>query len=568
MKNIKKTIFTITLLFVLSACSSKSTVGTLDWQSVKNNGEGISLESKKIANYNLSFDSDAFQNAMKNADDDVVNRKSIYTFSGDMNKVNSLFSNLRVKLNVARAKYYAYGKDEHKNTFNTLYEQYLSFYSWYYAFLQHVKSSSPEIYNAFFADMSEAEIEEYITNFLYTEQTKKLDTEINDIHNEQEEAYNQFITDFRAKKIVRGDSGWNEFLNSSLNRFRDVMTKGNEYASCYGFDNYLDYVYAKWYNRNYQYDFVDDYAVLFDNYVVPSLQYYIDNVDNSIIEPKAKKALFENYISSNIANSACFQGDALDAYVKQMGGEMANSYSHLKKDGYYIFSNDSNSLGTAYVSSGIDDPVIFFSKNYQNITTIVHEFGHYNAAYVNQYNYSFPFDVEETHSQGNEMLFNYFITSYYADSEDLDVYKYIQDYEVYDMLSGAILPTAVAQVETYIFENLDKSNEELMSTAETMMGKYRNLIQYGSDLIYAYWASPIVSSTGYYISYSTSGVAAVGVYLQAKENYAKAKENYRKLVTYPEAETDIDTIFTYSGLYSPLKESTFEKLTPANLYSF
>ena len=246
MNRIKKTLFTAALLFILTACSTGRNTGTLDWEKLKNDGEGISLESSKIAKYSLSFDSNAFQKAMQNADEAAVQEKSIYTFSGEMNKVNNLFDSLKTKLNIARAKYYAYGTSSYKSTFNSLYEQYLSFYAWYYTFLQHVRDSSSDIYDAFFGDMSKREVNKYISEFLYTDETKNLDTEINDIQSEQEEAYNQFIADFRAKKITMGDSAWNQFLNDSIDRFRNLMSKGAEYASLYGFSNYLDYVYERW----------------------------------------------------------------------------------------------------------------------------------------------------------------------------------------------------------------------------------------------------------------------------------------------------------------------------------
>lgn len=566
MKHMKKTLFVTALTFVLSACGTSGP--KLDWNAVKNNGEGISLVSGKVANCNLNFDNDGFKKSMEKVDEVAVNKGNVYTFNGEMNKVTEKFESLREKINVARALYYAYGKDEDKAIYDGLYDSYLSFYTWYYTFLQHVRDSSDEIYNSFFAGMNKEEVDEYITEFLYTEETKTLDKEIEDIQNEQEEKYNQFIKDYRNQTIRRGDSGWNKYLNDSLNNFRQVITKGGKYATIYGYDNYLDYVYDNYYNRDYEYDFIDEYASLVEKYVVPASLYYENTVDQSVIKKTSKKRLFEGFTSGNIANETYFKGDVVDSYVAMMGGDMARSYDHLKNDGYFVFSNDENSLGTAYVSSGMEDPLIFFSSDYQNASTFIHEFGHYNAAYTNPYNNSFPFDIEETHSQGNEMLFARYLTDYYANSEDLDVYRYIQDYSVYEMLSGVILPTAVAKVESYVFHNLEKTNEEILAGVDSIMAKYRGYYGEGYDMIYAYWATPIVSATGYYISYATSGVAAAAVYIQAKEDFEKAKANYKKFVAYPEENNNIDKFFDYSGLYSPLSEETLKKFTHENLYSF
>ena len=166
------------------------------------------------------------------------------------------------------------------------------------------------------------------------------------------------------------------------------------------------------------------------------------------------------------------------------------------------------------------------------------------------------------------MLFARYLSEYYKDSADLDVYQYIQDYSVYSMLSDSILPAAVAKVESYVFENLDKTNSEILSGVNTIMSKYRALYPDGYDMIYAYWATPIVSAVGYYISYATSAVASAAIYIQARQDYASAKSNYLKLVAYPEESNDINTIFNYAGIDSPLEESTLQKLTHSNLYSF
>ena len=130
------------------------------------------------------------------------------------------------------------------------------------------------------------------------------------------------------------------------------------------------------------------------------------------------------------------------------------------------------------------------------------------------------------------------------------------------MLTGVIAPIAVAQVESYIFNNLSLSNDELLAGINTIMNKYDGMVYS------AYWATPIVSSTGYYISYATSGVGALGAYIKAEENFNSAKESYFKLVGYPEESQNINAIFSYSGFYSPLQESTFQKLTPSALFSF
>ena len=562
MKNVKKVLLTSSLVFVLSACSIHFGGNTLDWQKLKNSGTGIDLMSDKVSNTKLSFDKSSFEQAMKKADEDVVNNKNVYTFNGDFSKVSNSFASLREKLTIARARYAADGSASMKNTYSELYDTYLSFFTWYYPFLLHIKEGSKEIYDAFFGDMTPFEVNDYINAFIYNEETKKLDKEISDLQDSQEEKHNEFIKGWRAGTIKKDDEKYIAYMKESLVNYRELLSKGNEYAKIFEFDNYYDFVYKNYYNRDYKYDFVDDYAALVDQYIIPTIKYYDEHVDKSILDNPTKKDFYTRFFSSNIADINCFQGDLLDAYVDMMGGDMKETYTHLKQSGYYVFSNNENSLGTAYVSSSMDDPLIFFSKNYQGVMTITHEFGHYFAACTNEYNNSFPFDIEETHSQANEMLLTSYLTTYYAQDANLDLYKYIKDYCAYDMLTGVIAPMAVAEVESYVFENLKLTDDQLLEGINTIMNKYDGMVYS------AYWATPVVSSPGYYISYATSGVGAIGVYIQAQENFSKAKDNYLRFVSYPKESQNIDSIYTYAGFYSPLQESTFQKITPENLFSF
>ena len=141
-------------------------------------------------------------------------------------------------------------------------------------------------------------------------------------------------------------------------------------------------------------------------------------------------------------------------------------------------------------------------------------------------------------------------------------------FRVVTLFKGVSQIITPPSVESYIFENLDKTDDAILTGVNSIMARYRALYGDGYDMVMAYWAAPVVSATGYYISYSTSAVGAVAIYIQAKEDYQKAIANYKKFVAYPEECQDVDTFFTYSGLYSPMQESTFQKFTHENLYSF
>ena len=559
MKHAKKGLMLLSLTFVLSAC----TYGTnkLNWSDYKNDGEGISLVSERFSSYDISFDSASFEKAKKAADEACLNN-NLSEFNTQTNKVFDLFSGVRGKFVVSRARYYASGSSSDKKSYEELYDTYLGFYSWYYTFLIHVNSADSNIRSSFFGDMSEKEIVEYIDSFYYTEETQTLDAEITSIQDGQEERYNEFISDMSSTSDPdRRQSIMSEYIDKSIDTYRELLDKGNKYAKLYGFDDYLSYTYSEYYCRNYTYDFVEEYAPLIEEYVVPLIYEYKDEIESKKV---SDQNLLNNFMRKNFCYKECYQADAIDSYMERVGGSMLRAYNYFKSYGYYCFTTNPNSLGTAYVTTIGDGstplPLIFFSSNYQDAHTFVHEFGHYTVAYTNSANNSFPFDIKETHSQANEMLFSRYLQDYYKDSPNLDVYQFAALKSAYKMLTDVALTFATAEVETYVFKNIDKENEEILEGVEDIWDKYYDRNTYGYfDTIY-YWCTPVISSTGYYISYATSGVASLGVYVQALENYDLAIEHYLKLIDYATESREIKEFFDHSGLYSPLEESTFKKL--------
>ena len=559
MKGMKKLLSTLSLTFVLAACSTSGNTKRLDWSEYKNYGQGIEAVSDKFKNYDLNYDKEGFEKAKTAADEAAVN-KNLGEFNRQASKALDIFSGIKGKTVVARARYYASAESADKKIYEDLYDTYLGFYPWYYKFLNHVNESSPEIRKSFFEDMTEEEIKQYISDFYYTDESKVLDTEITAIQDSQEERYKKFAKAAgSAKTITAYKTAMNSYISDSLNNFRSVIEKGNRYAELFGFDDYMSYVYSEYYNRNYTCDFVADYAPLIEQYIIPLVDQYERAGSTQVL---SNPTLLDNFMNQNFCYEPSFQGDAIDAYMARIGGVMTEAYENFKTNGYYCFTTNSKSLGTAYVTSVSNgEPMIFFSSNYQNASTFVHEFGHYTVAYANKDGHAFPYDIEETHSQANEMLFARYVQEFYKDSPNLDVYQFAAHQSAYEMLTNVILTFATSEVETYVYQNIDKKNSDILEGVNAIWDKYYDInpsIGFFDSLYY--WCNPIVSATGYYISYATSGVAAVGAYVQACENFDNARDNYLKLVNYPEDCKDVNKFFEYSGLYSPLEESTFVKL--------
>ena len=77
--------------------------------------------------------------------------------------------------------------------------------------------------------------------------------------------------------------------------------------------------------------------------------------------------------------------DLFESYAEEMDGQYLTAYNNAFKYGYYCFSDNNNSMGTAYEwnLNGMNDAVLFFSSNYQDVLSVVHEFGHYYSCVQN-----------------------------------------------------------------------------------------------------------------------------------------------------------------------------------------
>jgi oligoendopeptidase F len=226
------------------------------------------------------------------------------------------------------------------------------------------------------------------------------------------------------------------------------------------------------------------------------------------------------------------------------------------------------SYAGAYVTyiRGVNVPIAYFGNSYDSPLTVAHEFGHYMNEIYNDDAYSQSFDLLETHSQGQEMLF----MSYVNDFIDGTALRLIKTYHRLTTLQTIILATQVDCFEQAIYLNHYEGPgaATIMAdgkiTANEYDAVYAGLSEYlGIEKAYRvdeYWRYVTVSSPCYYISYAISGVNALQIYASAQKNgLDAAKDSYLKLFTYTDVDPNMTTeeVLLYAGLSSYLDEDTF-----------
>ena len=76
-----------------------------------------------------------------------------------------------------------------------------------------------------------------------------------------------------------------------------------------------------------------------------------------------------------------------------------------------------------------------------------------------------------------------------------------------------------------------------------------------------YWKLVAIGSPVYYISYATSQIASINLYMQAELNgYEYAQEVYRKLQEEGSSEQGFVEVILNSGLSDPFNEETYKQM--------
>lgn len=415
----------------------------------------------------------------------------------------------------------------------------------------------------------------------------KLKKEINAIEAEYDKMYN-------------GSDSTNLLGYNKDNAFTDLyaryVEKQNAFAKALDYDNYMDYAYAEVYDRDYTveqarqiHDFVKKY-ISYSSLVTAATWY----------EGAATQDPYIFAFDNNSVLDSTRLSDLVGAYFAQMTCETSKkpinffqTANEMFRDGNY-FTGKYTGAFTWWVSNQ-DMPLIYLGPDsYSGAYTFVHEFGHY---YNDMYNSgaSLSMDLNETHSQGNEMLFSVFLKDYLKDKANPYTAEAIIAAELRDSIQGILRQVAVDEIEYIIYtgkytgdvqaikdivndeDGLTKDEYEALGIAVCesygLMDEFSGGKRYPTES--SYWRYVVVHSPGYYISYAMSMISSLEVWAKAEKNgLDAAKECYFKLFTFTDeddaveedAEGDLVALYTYqqvleyAGLASPFDEDTYETI--------
>ena len=525
---------------ILSGCScSLFDFGTFSWNKYKNDSVAISVSSEKFKNYKLE-DFSSFNSKLDSLKKVVTDKGSAEEFIRKYNDVSSTLLKIVNCYIISYTKYYATNESGYQQKTNQYYSTYLNASTFLIGLENDIYHSSKAIKDAYFGGMSDEQIEERLNGNAESE----LKSTYDEVFKKYQDDGQQLYLDYR-----NGTVSLDDYLDQGFEYIVRYVNKANELVSQISEKNYLDFAYDYYYSRDYQYED----AVPFINYVK---QYFVPILKDKkkLARPTSVDSDLLKIISSyNLCNRRANMCDLFESYANEMGGRYLTAYNNAFKYGYYCFSDNSNSMGTAYEwnLNGVNDAVLFFSRNYQDVLSVAHEFGHYYSCTQNDgIRKNDAYDLQETYSQANEFTFCTYLLEQKKDDSKAATYNYFVDEKIYDSISQIINEAVITEIEQYAYTTPNLTKETLIAGVNNILDSYEGT---ASD---TYFMAPCLTSPCYYVSYATSLMEALQF---AALSFEDAKETYTKLIETNGKYTMIER-WENAGLTSPFKEKTFQTL--------
>lgn len=376
--------------------------------------------------------------------------------------------------------------------------------------------------NAVLAPMLKAVIGEY--NYDYIETTTSLTSAEQTI----------------VEKILKLQQEYNETplddTNKLIELYINIVNQHNEHARESGYANYYEMnrmeLNANGSESSEASEVAEFYQAVKD-YIAPVYVYLSMNVR------------FEQLSAYNIPINESLQS-FVEKFMGNISSELLDSYKYMVDASLLNIGTSEKNEDVSYTIRlpYLNSAAIFIKDrgDYNNLNTLIHEFGHFNTAirdndlsYFDEQN----IDVAEIHSQYLELLFLPYSKLMYGNLANQAVTAKLLDL-VWSVLTGACFNE---------FEEFAYTTENL--NAEMLRNKFSEICRdYKLNLDDDYWTAVwhLYNSPLYYLSYSISAMASLSQLDNINHDYRKAVDNYLTLTSYDEVEFEFMELLERSNM--------------------
>lgn len=332
--------------------------------------------------------------------------------------------------------------------------------------------------------------------------------------------------------------------------YLDMLEVRAEIAKAFGYDSYAEYSYEMEYCRDYT---PEESALLSETVREEMLDlfFYVygNSNDSSGLDMCVASADGEEQLEMIAA-----QLDCIDS-------EMNTSMEFMRKHGLYDIEYRPGKYDGGFTTflTGYGEPFLFLQPGgiFYDLTSLVHEFGHYNSYYVNAEtadSYS-NIDISEICSQGLELLFTFRYGTMLGEEFAETARDYVLTQVLASVCDGCMYDEFQQKVYAMESPALEEINRAFAETAEPYGYTWDDPAEAWDWILVPHnFIAPF-----YYISYAVSALPALEIWTEACNDFDAACTAYTLLVYCGEGGSYRDTL-TYCGLNCPFDGNTVEKL--------
>lgn len=288
-----------------------------------------------------------------------------------------------------------------------------------------------------------------------------------------------------------------------------------------GYDNYVDYAYREIYNRDYTLDDIQLVWTAVKENIVPLEDTVMNSIDSRDLRGLHREARSggEEIL------------DAIQPYMSRIDPELGETFDFMRQYHLYDIEYSDSKLYMGYTVALPEYGTAFiFNQPYgdfQDYIDTIHEFGHFNETFhCTQHNLwaDFNIDVGEIHSQGLTLLFTEYSDELFGQYGE--AFSRIILWNMLDTVADGCL---YDEFQATVYQNPDMSLEEINRLYKQLAEQYGYL--YGDEEESYDWiqVSHNFQNPLYYISYATSALSSLDLWLVSQEDRDKAVDIYMEL---------------------------------------
>lgn len=315
--------------------------------------------------------------------------------------------------------------------------------------------------------------------------------------------------------------------------YLQLLRVRTELAELSGYSSYADYAYETVYARDYT---TEDIRTVCQ----AAKEDWVD-LELLTMEALSSRELRALDVRCRAAGDEIM--DAIQPYMGRIDPELAETFAFMREYHLYDTAPGEDKLPVGYTIGlpAYGTAFIFDSPygDHQDYNTAIHEFGHFNETFHSTEHdlwSDFHIDVGEIHSQGLEVLFTSYADELFGEGGRAFYWSTISN-----MVSSVLEGCMYDEFETAAYRNPNMTLDELNSLFREISEDYGYVYGEGEEALFWVEISHLFQSPMYYISYATSALSALDLWLLSLEDWDQSVETYMDL--------------TVLGLSAPYREA-------------